>query len=195
MSSTVPMTIAGLSIDSTTRTPVLVLREEGGDTVLPIYIGLMEASAIAAQIEGVQLARPMTHDLLKSVLGSLGGKLLRIEVTDLRDNTFFASLFVQQGDRVVEIDSRPSDAIALALRAGAPIHVARHVLALSGSTQAEEPDGPSEDGVEPTEGARTEEGSPRVLFVPEGGPNPGDTEQWRELLEKLAPDDFGKYKM
>lgn len=209
MSSTVPMTVAGLSIDNTTRTPVLILREEGGDTVLPIYIGLMEASAIAAHLEGVHLTRPMTHDLLKSVLISLGGKLVRVEVTDLRDNTFFASLFVQQGDRTVEIDSRPSDAIALALRTGAQIHVARHVLALSGSRQAVEQEPAEAGGDGANEGDEAADGgdapqadapppedpSPRVIFAPEGGLKPGDAEMWRELLETLDPDDFGKYKM
>lgn len=214
MSTTARMTVAGLSIDNTTRTPVLLLREEGGELVLPIYIGLMEASAIAAQLESVSLARPMTHDLLKSLLVTLGGKLLRVEVTDLRDNTFFASLFVQQGDRVVEIDSRPSDAIALALRTGADICVSRHVLALSGARPSspvgaddgavgasgdDEASDETEAGGAPDEAALErevpeEDPTPRVLYVPESA-RQGDAEQWREILEKLDPEDFGKYKM
>lgn len=211
MSSTARMTVAGLSIDSTTRTPVLLLKEEGGELVLPIYIGLMEASAIAAQLESVALARPMTHDLLKSLLVTLGGKLLRVEVTDLRDNTFFASLFIQQGEKIFEIDSRPSDAIALALRAGADICVSRHVLALSGARAATRPpagddvdEADSADEVEPVapeaegqggpEAEAPREPTPRVLHVPENARR-DDAEQWREILEKLDPEDFGKYKM
>lgn len=182
--SSVQMTVAGLSIDHNTKTPVLILREEQGEAVLPIYIGLMEASAIAAELEGIKLSRPMTHDLLKSVLLALGGALLRVEVTDLRDNTFFASLFVQQGSRVVEIDARPSDAIALALRAGATIFVARHVLGLSAGRRPIEGEKPAD--VEPI---------PKVVFVKEGETDQVEDEKWREFLENLNPDDFGKYKM
>jgi bifunctional DNase/RNase len=124
----IEMTIKGLMIDPVTSTPIVVLRDLEGQRVLPIWVGVFEANAIAVQIENVTLPRPMTHDLLRNVITDLRAEVERIVVSDLRDNTFFAVIqLLVQGERVA-IDARPSDAIALALRARAPIFVEDHVI-------------------------------------------------------------------
>jgi bifunctional DNase/RNase len=124
----IEMTIKGLMIDPVTSTPIVVLRDLEGQRVLPIWVGVFEANAIAVQIENVTLPRPMTHDLLRNVISDLHAEVERIVVNDLRDNTFFAVIqLIVQGERVA-IDARPSDAIALALRARAPIYVEDHVV-------------------------------------------------------------------
>lgn len=124
----IEMTIKGLMIDPVTNTPIVVLRDLEGQRVLPIWVGVFEANAIAVQIENVSLPRPMTHDLLRNVISDLHAEVERIVVSDLRDNTFFAVIhLLVQGERVA-IDARPSDAIALALRARAPIFVEDHVI-------------------------------------------------------------------
>jgi uncharacterized protein len=113
----IEMTIKGLMIDPVTSTPIVVLRDLEGQRVLPIWVGVFEANAIAVQIENVTLPRPMTHDLLRNVISDLHAEVERIVVNDLRDNTFFAIIqLIVQGERVT-VDARPSDAIALALRA------------------------------------------------------------------------------
>jgi len=124
----IEMTIKGLMIDPVTSTPIVVLRDLDGQRVLPIWVGVFEANAIAVQIENVTLPRPMTHDLLRNVITDLRAEVERVVVSDLRDNTFFAIIqLLVQGERVA-IDARPSDAIALALRARAPIFVEDHVI-------------------------------------------------------------------
>jgi uncharacterized protein len=122
------MKVAGLTLDPTTQMPILILKDLSGAHPLPIWVGLVEASAIATELEQIQLARPMTHDLIKLVIDELGARLLHIEIKDLRENTYFAALVLQQGTRVFEVDARPSDAIALALRAACPIRVEEGVL-------------------------------------------------------------------
>jgi bifunctional DNase/RNase len=119
----IEMTIKGLMIDPVTNMPIVVLRDAGGERVLPIWVGVFEANAIALQIENVQTPRPMTHDLLASVIGQMAGHVARIVVCDLRDNTFYASIIIQLAGQDLAVDARPSDAIALALRAGSPIFV------------------------------------------------------------------------
>ena len=124
----IEMTIKGLMIDPVTNSPIVVLRDLDGQRVLPIWVGVFEANAIAVQIENVSLPRPMTHDLLRNVISDLHGEIERVVVSDLRDNTFFAIIhLLVRGERVA-IDARPSDAIALALRARAPIFVEDHVI-------------------------------------------------------------------
>ena len=124
----IEMTIKGLMIDPATNSPIVVLRDLEGQRVLPIWVGVFEANAIAVQIENVTLPRPMTHDLLRNVIADLHGEVERVVVSDLRDNTFFAIIqLLVRGERVA-IDARPSDAIALALRASAPIFVEEHVI-------------------------------------------------------------------
>lgn len=124
----VRMEVRGLMLDPSTNVPIVILRDEVGSRLLPIWIGLFEANAIALTIEGVEPPRPLTHDLLHVLLEKLGGQLLRVVISDLRATTYYALLFVKTTAGEVEIDSRPSDAIALALRAKAPIFVASEVL-------------------------------------------------------------------
>lgn len=122
------MTIKGLMIDPITSMPIVVLRDAAGEHVLPIWVGVFEANAIALQIENVQTPRPMTHDLLKRVIDDLAATVERIVVSDLRENTFYAVIYLRQGSTSVSVDARPSDAIALALRSQCPIYVADQVL-------------------------------------------------------------------
>ncbi len=124
----IEMTIKGLLIDPITNMPIIVLRDQDDQRFLPIWVGVFEANAIALQIENVQTPRPMTHDLLKNVIGDLDGSVERIVVCDLRDNTFYATIHIRSNDRVVTVDARPSDAIALALRTHSKIFVEESVI-------------------------------------------------------------------
>lgn len=128
MSST-EVQVFGLILDDETKTPVVILRAVEGEETLPIQIGLAEATAIAAAVEKIEMPRPMTHDLLLTCIEQLGGKLEKVEVVDLRDGTFYGLLYILKGRKRLTIDTRPSDAIALALRAHAPIFVADKVFA------------------------------------------------------------------
>ncbi len=120
--------VAGVVIHNKTNSPIVILKEEEGDKILPIWIGFMEASAIAAKLEGVEMPRPMTHDLLNNCLAQLGVRVERVVVTDLIDNTYYANIYLRYGEEEILVDSRPSDAIALALRADAPIFVEEIVM-------------------------------------------------------------------
>lgn len=120
--------IKGLMLDPSSNVPIVILRDVQSHLFLPIWIGVFEANAIALRIEGVEPPRPMTHDLLRSVLEGLGGQVEKIVISDLKESTFFAVIHVRQNGSVVPIDARPSDAIALALRTEAPIFVLRSVL-------------------------------------------------------------------
>ena len=124
----IEMAIKGLMIDQVTSTPIIVLRDKDATKVLEIWVGVFEANAIALQIENISTPRPMTHDLVTDMLGELGAEVVRITVTELKENTFYASITVQQNGSEIEIDSRPSDAIALAVRAEAPIFAAEDVI-------------------------------------------------------------------
>ena len=124
----VEMTIKGLVLDPKGETPVVILRDKEGGRVLPIWVGVFEANAIALQIENIEMSRPMTHDLLRNVIADLKATVTRIVVCDLKESTFFALIYLEVGGEVVAIDARPSDAIALALRVGAPILVEEEVL-------------------------------------------------------------------
>lgn len=134
------MIVGGLTVDPYTNTPIVLLKDPEGEDVVPIWIGFFEASAIATQLEKVKLARPMTHDLMRNILDALGAKVLRIEVTDLRDNTYFALIHIEFDGEHYEIDSRPSDAIALALRVGAPIFVNEEVIEKSRQSESQPPE-------------------------------------------------------
>jgi bifunctional DNase/RNase len=120
--------IKGLMLDPSSNVPIVILRDVQSHLFLPIWIGVFEANAIALRIEGVEPPRPMTHDLLRSVLEGLGGQVEKIVISDLKESTFFAVIHVRQNGSAVPIDARPSDAIALALRTDAPIFVLRSVL-------------------------------------------------------------------
>jgi len=119
----IEMTIKGLMIDPITNMPIIILRDKDGQRVLPIWVGVFEANAIALQIENVSTPRPMTHDLLRNVIQDLQAKIVKIVVSDLKENTFFALIYLQRNGEHIVVDARPSDAIALALRAHVPIFV------------------------------------------------------------------------
>lgn len=161
----VRMTVAQLGLDRTTNTPVVILQEDGGDRTLQIFIGAPEANAIALELRGEKPPRPMTHDLLKQVLVGLGGELRRVSIIGLRERTYLAELLVYSGDKVFEVDARPSDSIALALRCSAPIFVNQELL-------------DNEGGGEP--------GAPP--------PETDDAESLKRFLSKLDPQDLGRFQ-
>jgi len=165
----VEMVIAGIALDPVTKMPIIILKDLNGENALPIWIGIAEASAIATQLEKIDLARPMTHDLLKNILQAMETRVERVEVTSLQDNTFFANIYLHFGETVFTIDSRPSDAIALALRTESPIFVSEEVL-----EQAKNID---------------------LQKMEEESSSQEDKDKWKEILENLTPEAFGKYKM
>lgn len=124
----VEMKIRGLMMDPMTNTPIVVLKDVCSDTVLPIWVGVYEANAIAMEIEKVTTPRPFTHDLIKNLLVGLNAHVHKIVVTELRDDTFFAVIWMESDGKVISIDSRPSDALAVALRVDCPIYVEEEVL-------------------------------------------------------------------
>jgi bifunctional DNase/RNase len=124
----VEMKIRGLMMDPVTNMPIVILKDVGSDTVLPIWVGVYEANAIALEIEKVTTPRPMTHDLIKNVLVGLESQVQKVVVTELRDDTFFAVIWLERDGHIVSVDSRPSDALALALRVDCPIYVEDQVL-------------------------------------------------------------------
>jgi bifunctional DNase/RNase len=168
---TIQMSVGGLTLDPVTKTPIVILKDTENKLNLPIWIGLLEATAMATEIEGIKMARPMTHDLLKNILGEVGCLVDSVEITELKENTYYALVHINVGGRELVIDSRPSDAIALALRTKSPIYVAKAVLEASSVLQ--QSDEAKEAAVE------------NVSNV--------SKEKWAEILEKMAPEDF-KYK-
>ncbi len=127
----VEMKIRGLLLDPVTNTPIVILKDSGSDSVLPIWVGIYEANAIALEIEKVSTPRPMTHDLIKNVLVGLDAHVHKVVVTELREDTFFAVIWMEREGRIISVDSRPSDALALALRVDCPIFVEDEVLKTS----------------------------------------------------------------
>jgi uncharacterized protein len=142
MTQLVPMSIKGLMLDPVSNSPIVVLKDDEEKFFLPIWVGIFEANAIALQLENVTTPRPMTHDLLRNMISELDARVTRVVINDLRDSTFFAQIRVITGGRTMEIDARPSDAIALALRTEAPIFVAQSVLE---QAQTISPDGEDQD--------------------------------------------------
>ena len=124
----IEMFIKGLMIDPVTNMPIVILRDEDSQRTLPIWVGPVEANAIALQIENVAPPRPMTHDLLRNMLEDLGGRLRRVIISDLKDGTFYAYLEIDRGGEILFVDSRPSDALALSIRTRAPVFVETQVL-------------------------------------------------------------------
>jgi len=120
--------IRGLMMDPATNMPIVVLKDVASDTVMPIWVGIFEANAIAIEIEKVAAPRPMTHDLTRNIIRHLNAQLERVVITELKDDTFLAVLWLRQGDEPLTIDARPSDAIALALRSDCPIYVSENVM-------------------------------------------------------------------
>jgi bifunctional DNase/RNase len=190
--SAVEMFVGGLVLDPATQAPIVVLKDESGEITLPIWIGIPEATSIASAIKQVTMARPLTHDLFYDLLLEVGVTVQRVVITELRESTYFAELVLGQGDRVMVLDSRPSDAIAMALRASAPIYVAQSVLdqakiAFAGNNPIPAPEPQQVEGAaEEGEEVQPEDSSNDFTGV--------DKDKWEELLSKLDPDDF-KYKM
>ena len=146
VSELVPMTIKGLMLDPVSNSPIVVLKDDDEKFFLPIWVGIFEANAIALQLENVTTPRPMTHDLLRNMIAELDAQVSRVVINDLRDSTFFAQIRLTidaaHGGRTLEVDARPSDAIALALRTEAPIFVAQSVL---DQAQTISPEGEDQD--------------------------------------------------
>ena len=162
-----PMIISGLTVDPLSNSPIVILKEIDGEKTLPIWIGLLEATAIASELEGIQFSRPMTHDLLKNILELIDVKVAKIEVCDLKANTYYALIHITHKGKEMTIDARPSDALALSLRVDAPVFVAEEVIEKSKQMDLK---------AEPVD--KSEEGK-----------------KWQEILDNLNPEDFGKYKM
>ena len=131
----VEMRIRGLLVDPVNNTPIVILKDANSDTVLPIWVGVFEASAIQMEIEKVSTPRPMTHDLIKNVLSGLDAHVHKVVVTELEDDTFYAVIWMERDGRIISVDSRPSDALALALRVDCPIYVDEEVLKTSKKAQ------------------------------------------------------------
>jgi bifunctional DNase/RNase len=135
--------IRGLIMDPATSMPIIVLKDVASETVMPIWVGIFEANAIAIEIEKVAIPRPMTHDLTRNLIQNLNASLERAVISELKDDTFFATLWLRQGDDLVVVDARPSDAIALALRADCPIYVTEQVMQSAKLNTSGPPEGPT----------------------------------------------------
>ncbi|MCI0546967.1 MAG: bifunctional nuclease family protein [Candidatus Rokubacteria bacterium] len=168
----VEMKVKGVALDPLSNMPIIILRDEDDKRSLPIWVGIFEANAIAVELEKVPSERPMTHDLIKNLLDALDARVAKIVVNDLRKNTFFALIHLQLGSAEITVDARPSDAIALALRVGAPIFVEDEVVSRAKSVEVT-PEGEAAGGQE-VRGRVLEEES--------------KIKQW---LDSITPEDFG----
>jgi bifunctional DNase/RNase len=169
----VEVILRAVRVDVGSSTPLLLLEEVAGDRVLPIFIGAPEATAIAYALQGVKSPRPMSHDLLGNVITALGAQLFAAEITELRDNTFFANLRLVRNHEEINVSARPSDAVALALRVGAPILVNDELMAAEGKLMDLDSSDDQDDEVEP--------------------PNEADlVAELREFLDSVRPEDFGQ---
>ena len=130
----IEMKVSGLGLDKNSDSPVVLLKEADGERVLPIWIGHAEASAIAIALEGIKVERPLTHDLMRAVIEGLKAKVSRILISELKDNTFYAKIYLEKGKTIINVDARPSDSIALALRVQVPIFVSQNILSTSGTS-------------------------------------------------------------
>ena len=176
----VEVRVARLGLDSASKTYVVILQEKHGERLLPIWIGQPEAESIVMQMNGIKRERPLTHDLCKSLIVGLGGTLQRVQITKVQQSTYYAELHLQRGGDIVQVDARPSDSIAIALRLGAPIFAQESLL----TTLSTDDD---EDDEQPT-----------ALDADESPLDPGagdelSAEQLKAYLEKLRPEDFGKF--
>ena len=161
----VEMKVRGLALDPLSNMPIIILRDEEDKRSLPIWVGIFEANAIALELEKIATPRPMTHDLMKNILEALDAHVSKIVVNDLKENTFFAVIHLRVGESEITVDSRPSDAIALALRVAAPIFVDEEVVRKAKSAEV------------------TKETEVKT----------DDPERLREWLENIKPEDFGKF--
>ncbi len=169
--------VASLGLDKASNTPVVILQEMEGERVLPIWIGPGEASAIAMELAGMKFSRPLTHDLFTSMLQGLGSELQRVLITKVVDNTYHAELIIQQDGKIVSIDARPSDSIAIALRAKAPIYAHSDLLEQASIE------------IQPSD---IEAGAVPETAAPEETTGM-DAEQLKEYLRKMNPEDFGRF--
>ena len=173
--------VQSLGLDRTSNTPVVILQETEGTRVLPIWIGPGEASAIAMELAGMKFARPLTHDLFASVVLGLGGRLQRVMITKVVDNTYYGELVIQRDGELISVDARPSDSIAIALRMSASIFTTEDLLehtSIEVSEQSEEAGDFMTGEAEPTEGKPPSSLSPDEL---------------REYLRRMNPEDFGRF--
>ena len=161
----VEMKVRGLALDPVSNMPIIILRDDEEKRSLPIWVGIFEANAIALELEKIATPRPMTHDLIKSILETIDAQVVKVVVTDLRENTFFALLHLRLQGVEYTVDSRPSDAIALALRAAAPIYVEEEVFPKAG----------------------------KMEVAKEAEMKADDPEQLREWLQNIKPEDFEKF--
>ena len=212
----IEMFVGGLVLDPNTQAPVVVLKNEEGDIHLPIWIGVAEATSIASAIKELEMARPLTHDLLMTILEEMSMRVERVVITELRDSTYFAELVLSAGEKALILDSRPSDAIAVALRASAPIFVAQQVLqqaqitfsevggesAEAGETPEGETAGGEESSASASEGEQAQGSAEAQQGEGEEAEDENaplkdfkdiDKDKWNEILAELDPDDF-KYK-
>lgn len=162
-----PVSIHGLAMDPKNNSPILLLKEEGVQRALPVWIGMYEANAIATSLAGMEPPRPMTHDLLLNTIAKAGFKVSRVVITELKETTFFAVIHLTSSSGEVELDSRPSDAVALAVRSDAPIFVMEEVLNSSAVD----------------------------MSTIQGGSPSSERDEWLEMLENMDPEDYSKYKM
>jgi len=176
------VTVRGLTLDPVTNAPIVILKTEEGGRFLPIWIGLFEANAIAMQMEGISTPRPMTHDLLRNLVDTLGATVTRVVVHSLRENTFHATLFLGAAGEERPLDARPSDAIAVALRAGAPIFVSDEVLASARVVEVDEGRG----SASPRSGAAGSSASGRRTSQAGRGGTVKADDELRALLDRLG---------
>jgi len=163
----VEMKVRGLALDPLSNLPIIILRDEEEKRSLPIWIGIYEANAIALELEKIETPRPLTHDLIKNILETIETRVLKVMVTDLKENTFYAVLHLEKGGAEYTVDSRPSDAIALALRVGAPIYVDEEVVRKAKTLEV------GKEGGEPVKA--------------------DDPDSLREWLQNIKPEDFEKF--
>jgi uncharacterized protein len=174
----VELNVARLGLDSISNSYVVILQEKGGERLLPIWIGQPEAESIVMQMNNIRPPRPLTHDLCKRLISGLGGALQRVQITRVEDNTYFAELHIHRGDSVFHVDARPSDSIAIALRLEAPIFAPESLLTTMQLEDAEEGGGDS-----PAVSESHNEMEQRRM----------EADQLKEHLEKMRPEDFGKF--
>lgn len=173
--------VASLGLDKTSNTPVVILQERDGERVLPIWIGPSEASAIAMELAGMKFSRPLTHDLFTALVKGLGTEVQRVIISKVVENTYYAELILSRSGEIISIDARPSDSIAIALRAKAPIYARDELLEITAVEIAPAEAGNAENPSAPPESREREE-------VRGMGP-----EELKEYLKKLNPEDFGRF--
>ncbi len=162
-----PVSIHGLAMDPKNNSPVLLLKDDGAQRALPVWIGMFEANAIATCLAGMKSPRPMTHDLLYNTFTQAGYRVSKVVITELKDTTFFAVIYLSSNSGKIELDSRPSDAVALAVRSDAPIYVMEDVLDRSAVD----------------------------MSTIEDQTATSQKDEWLEMLKNMDPEDFSKYKM